>query len=70
MSVERFLVQIEKNNKSACILDTETVKVYMLMNFGRFDKKESKLAYIDNLYELSDLLNCLVEENQRKGVLD
>lgn len=56
---KRFLVQIEKNNRSACILDTETIQVYMLVKFSRFDKKESKKAYIENLYEVCNLLNDL-----------
>lgn len=63
---KRFKVQIEKNKKSACILDTETVQVYMLALFGRLDSKKNKKAYIDNLYEVCDLLNGLIDEKQRK----
>ena len=59
MTGKRFTVQIEKNNKSACILDTEDIKVYMLVKFNRFDKKKAKDTYIQNLYEVCNLLNDL-----------
>ena len=35
MTEKRFTVQIEKNNKSACILDTEDINVYMLVKFAK-----------------------------------
>lgn len=56
---KRFLVQIEKNNRSACILDTETLEIYMLVRFGRTDTKTKKKAFIDELYRLESLLNDL-----------
>lgn len=65
MENKRFTVQIEKNNRSACILDTETIKVYMLAEFGRFDSKKSKNAYITNLYEVANLMNELDTDNKR-----
>ena len=69
MTEKRFQVQIEKNEKSACILDTETIQVYMLAIFHRLDSKKSRKAYIANLYEVCDLLNGLVDEKQGKEYL-
>lgn len=68
MKEKRFSVQIEKSvevvgkkPKSACIFDTETMQVYMLAVFSRFDRKKDIQSYIDGLYELVNLLNELVE---------
>ena len=68
MSEKRFSVQIEKSvevvgkkPKSACIFDKQENKVYMLTLFTRLDSKKSVKAYIDNLFEIVDLLNELVE---------
>lgn len=64
MSDKRFLVEIEEKNRSACILDTETVQVYMLARFGRFEKTEMNI-YIENLYDVCNLMNSLIDEKQR-----
>ena len=56
---KRFLVQIEKNKRSACILDTETIEIYMLVKFGRTDTKTKKKGFVDELYRLCNLLNDL-----------
>lgn len=67
MSDERFSVQIEKSvevgkkPKSVCIFDKQENKVYMLTLFTRLDSKKSVKEYIDNLFEIVDLLNELVE---------
>ena len=68
MSEKRFSVQIEKSvevvgkkPKSVCIFDKQENKVYMLTLFTRLDSKKSVKAYIDNLFEIVDLLNELVE---------
>ena len=70
MTEKRFQVQIETNQKSACIFDTKTVKVYMLVRFTRLDKRESRKTYIHNLYEVCDLLNNLYDDYLRKGALE
>ena len=69
MSEKRFSVQIEKGvevvgkkPKSACIFDKETMQVYMLAVFSRFDRKKDIQSYIDGLYEVVDLLNELMEK--------
>lgn len=66
MSEKRFSVQIEKSvevvgkkPKSACILDKKEEKVYLLAIFTRRDSKESVKTYIEQLYEVANLLNEL-----------
>lgn len=63
----RFIVQIETNNNSACILDTETHKIYLLVRFKMYDRQNNKEAYIHNLYEICELMN---ELNQKKVITD
>ena len=64
MNEKRFSVQIEKSvevvgkkPKSACIFDKQENKVYMLTLFTRLDSKKSVKTYIDNLFEIVDVLN-------------
>ena len=65
MSEKRFEVMIENNieigkkPKSACILDKKEEKVYLLAIFTRRDSKESVKTYIEQLYEVTNLLNEL-----------
>ena len=68
MNEKRFSVLIEKSvevvgkkPKSVCIFDKQENKVYMLTLFTRLDRRKSVKTYIDNLFEIVDLLNELVE---------
>ena len=75
MSEKRYSVQIEKSvevvgkkPKSACIFDKQENKVYMLTLFTRLDSKKSVKTYIDNLFEIVDVLNeqqAIIEEQEK-----
>lgn len=65
MTAKRFIVEIEKNKRSACILDTETIELYMLVKFSRTDTKTKKKGFIDELYRLCNLLNDLEDRRYK-----
>ena len=54
-------IEIGKKPKSACILDKKEEKVYLLALFTRRDSKESVKIYIEQLYDVANLLNELSE---------
>ena len=53
----KYVVEVEKNMKSACILDTETLQVYMLVKFTILDLKKHRYAFIEELHRICRLLN-------------
>lgn len=67
--MNRFEVMIEENvnvgkkPKSACILDTESTNIYMLTLFTILDSKRQVNDFIEQLYEITNLLNNLNERN-------
>ncbi len=67
--MNRFEVMIEENAnvgkkpKSACILDIESTNIYMLTLFTILDTKRQVNDFIEQLYEITDLLNSLNERN-------
>lgn len=57
-------IEIGKKPKSACILDKKEGKVYLLAIFTRGDSKESVKIYIEQLYEVVNLLNVLEKKGE------